>query len=125
MSVPEKLKHMKVTPEVVQTIYLDEIAGRLADLMEELRLQRGEGIVEPYEIVVGPQGYLLDTNLPWISVSIFNDGPDEVRVGVNKDWADGTLKKGDKLDVNMGARVIDKIYLESEGTATVRIFAKR
>jgi len=51
--------------------------------------------------------------MPWISFSLFNDGPDPVYVAVNEDEAssEGPISRGEQMSVDMGTRLIDKVIL--------------
>jgi len=116
----------KVTPEVFQSIMLDEIAGRLAKIQEHLEKQVASGYVVSTSVSVTDEP--IEVNLGvWVKATLFNDGDDGVYVYNTRQMPntrDAALKKGDSLPIDKGERTTDRFYLvcKSGETATVRIF---
>ena len=112
---------MSVTVTRTPTALLDMIKSLLA-------MQVSEGVVEPRTVSVDEKGIDVSGTAPWLTATIFNDGPDSVYVSVN-DGEQGELKAGESLriDFEKSKRKIEVIHLIcSKGkTASVRIFAKR
>jgi len=82
-----------VRPEVIQTILLDEIAGRLAEIQEFLRKMEPKGfIIEREEKVVGIDGIWIDfvEEYPYtllFSATFYNKGTERVYIAINQDLA--------------------------------------
>lgn len=69
--------------------------------------------------------------MPWRSLDIINDGPDDVFVAINQDMRyseEAPLKTGESLNLDFSAATVDWMVLKTEtgssDTATVRIFAQ-
>lgn len=66
--------------------------------------------------------------MPWISFSLFNDGPDAIYISVNEDVADmdTPINKGEPFQADMGKRKIDKVLIvcAAGGHSSVRLYAK-
>ena len=116
----------KVTPEVFQSIMLDEIAGRLASIQDHMEKQVPAGFIVSTSVSVTDEPTEVNLGV-WNKATLFNDGPDDVYVyNVRQlpDTIDAPLKKGDSLPIDKVERTTDRVYpvcLSGE-TATVRIF---
>lgn len=126
---PEKLR---VPPEAFLAVQLDEIAGRLADIHEAIQRQVPEGLKEEVEVEV--EGTTLVPvrariiKPPYFRASVFNDGPDNVYVLLNKEKAEAyrqsPLKEGDKLDIDTTEGKIHALFFACESedkTASIRV----
>ena len=138
----EREKPGPVSPEVLQTIYLDEIAGRLEELgviltalgsltlrMEQQMEKISVGRMRPF-----PKTITGDTIERWEviddvgrkcnSATIYNDGPESVYIALN-DIRDGfqEIKEGESLDFSFKHPVIEMFFFKSTsgGTASLRI----
>lgn len=119
----------KVTPEVVMIVYLDEIAGRIAQLNEKIDLLIPEGHIRGIVIPVtdAPQR-LGETD--WYSADLFNDGEGDVYIfdeyELPRIGADAPLKKGESLKVDLKAKTGTQKYIvcPSGQSASVRVFRK-
>ena len=111
---------MSISITRTPTTLLDRIERLLA-------MQVSEGVMEVRSISVDDKGVYV-YGAPWMTASIFNDGPDPVYISVN-DGDHGELKAGESLrvDFEKSRRKIEVVHLIcSEGkNASVRIFAKR
>lgn len=115
-------KSVTVVPEVVQTILLDEIAERLRSI--ENMLQKPVG--EAYFIMVTVSG-LEEIDFiskhpftPLYSITIFNDGPDEVYPSINTLQKTTPIKPNESVKFDCQAPRIRKLYLYVNGTASIR-----
>jgi hypothetical protein len=121
----------KVTPEVLQTILLDEIAGRLAEIYESMQEERAEGVVEPIEpiSVTEEPRRVVALFKPWFDVTVVNDGPDDVWVMVNteKSFEWHRVPKDETYKVDMKRGIIKDVLLKCEPskTASVRLVGAR
>jgi hypothetical protein len=116
----------KVTPEVLQSILLDEVAGKLSDVIELLKQQIPSGHIVSSSVFVTDEPVEVNLGL-WVKTTLYNDGPDDIYVYNNRQFPstqDAALKMGDSLPVDKGRRTAERFYLvcASGGTATVRIF---
>jgi hypothetical protein len=116
----------KVSPEVFQTVLLDEIAERLLHLEELLAKPRGcvypiRVAVEKLTIIDFVRGYPY-TRL--FAITLFNDGPDSVYPSVNDYQKHTPLNTGESLTLEYHSPRIEKLILDvDEGkTANVRGF---
>ena len=135
------LKERPYVAQVIQTQLLNDIAGIL---YEQLAVEKDAipDLVRKYQFDVNSTILELNSDklpsLPWISMTLFNDGADPVHVYVN-DYGmesvyelklnqiptDPPLGAGDTFQLDMRASKINKVFLvcDQGKTATVRIFA--
>jgi len=133
------LKERPYVAQVIQTQLLNDIAGIL---YEQLAVTKDAipDLMRKYEFNVDDEVIELSADklpsLPWISMTVFNDGGDPVHIYVN-DYGteslyymsqaptDPPLGAGDTLQVEMRASKIKKVFLvcDQGKTASVRIFA--
>ena len=115
----------RMPADVMQVIKLDDIEGVLEEILEAIRSTTPYGDVTGR--VVQVSGYER-VDLMAYSVSIYNDGPDEVYIGVNRPALRGeavpVLKAGEDINVDMrrrdGIRFLS-LRTDDGKTATVRI----
>ena len=137
----------KVTPEVLQIIYLDEIASRLADLqatMESLELrvldvheiqkaEITEGILEGAEINVTDQLKSVQRESgykdKWYEMTIFSDGADDVYVSSveTRHGKPLIIKDTDqlKLTAKTGTKKTVWVWCKKGESATIRVGFER
>ena len=72
----------KVTPEVMMIVYLDEIAGRLAELQDTLAEVTTEGTLRGVALTINDRPQIIPILARHISVR--NNGPNSVYVNQNK-----------------------------------------
>lgn len=104
----------RLSPEQMQIVLLDEIAGRLAD-------QISKGLMNSKSFTVGTDWYPLIGG--WVSATIYNDGDADVYIrlrnetGQDTPWAEGEapLKKGENLSLDLSG----KKHKTEEGTPTI------
>ena len=114
----------KVTQEVLQSILLDEIAGRLAKIQEHLEKQVPEGNIFPIGLIANttPQKIVLT-----FSATIFNDGAADIYIldrNRTLDSSDQPLKVSEGLEIDHREKGQYEHWIATAaGTATVRIFA--
>ena len=117
----------KVSPEVMQTIQLDEIAGRLADLTRLLEREEPSG--DLVSGVVSITDVPLEVNIgEWVRVTLFNNsGGSNVYIYNTRmpaDTNDAYLAGGESISQNNSRQTRKRFYLvcAAAGTATVRWF---
>lgn len=118
----------RLSPDQIMVYYLDEIAGRLADLI-------AQGSLSSKAFVVDTSWYPLATG--WSSCTIYNDGDADVYVrlrndaGLDTPWAEGEapLKSGENLSIDLRGKKSKAEegtpsiwFVCKEGTANMRIF---
>lgn len=133
------LKERPYVAAVIQTQLLNDIAGIL---YEQLAVEKDAipDLLRKYQFDVDSTVLELNEDkmpsMPWISVTIFNDGLNPVHIYIN-DYGmesvyelnqiptDPPLGAGDTLQLDMRAPKIKKIFMvcDQGETATVRIFA--
>ena len=128
-----------IDPSILQTILLDEIAGRLEDLGEltqqfrdiatliEKQMPRiPEGVTYPIELTIKGNvitEYAIEDepdagSRPWLSATIYSDGPDNCWVRANN--VVGRFQKftdGEAVDIDFKAPLLKKLYFKC-GSAT-------
>jgi len=132
-----------VSPDVLQVIYLDEIAGRLEELGELTKalgylVQRMEaqmekapvGVMRPFDKTITGDTIVRwdlidDVGRPCTMATIYNDGDDDVYVCLN-DLRDGfqKVKKSESLPFDFhGNALIQRFFFKSTagGEAALRI----
>lgn len=124
-------RQKRIEPGVLQTALLDEIAGRLLSLETLTRKEVPFGAVEPIEpITVTDQGRLVEAHYgPWHSVTMINDGKQDVLAVVNtkKSFEEHRVVSGETYTVNMLRPLIHDVLLKCERglTSTVRFVGAR
>ena len=133
------LKERPYVAQVIQTQLLNDIAGIL---YEQLAVEKDAipDHMRKYEFVVSDSILEISADklpsLPWISMTIFNDGADPVHIYIN-DYGmesiyylnqvptDPPLAAGDTFQIDMRAPKIKKVFLVCNrgNSASVRIFA--
>jgi len=119
----------KVSPSVIQTILLDEIAGKLGVMLDRMQEAEQGGMLHPMTRTVTNvlQEWICTPH--WYSVTIINDGPNPVYVDVNRQ--DNAINLVTPLNItenvviNYNKPKIETLYLRCQPaqTATVRMFA--
>jgi len=117
--------------DVLQAALLDEIADRLLNIQRMVSEEKPEGVVEPIEpvSVTDSARRVVAPVKPWFSVSIVNDGPNDVYAIVNTeksfDWH--RIPVGETYKVDMKRPIIKDILLKCEPgeKASVRVVGSR
>ena len=120
-----------MTPVVIMALdLLEEIADRLRAIETTLAEDRASGRVKQYAFsAVGRhQVMVADAIHRWLSISIVNDGPDDVFIASLEATEDlpVRMKKNEKLDIDFKRGVAGLVYVScADGeSASGRIFAK-
>jgi hypothetical protein len=116
---------------VIQTQILYDVAGMIEEVAEKLEraLAKPKGLTYPINILVDKLTVIDFVKgapyTPLFSITIYNDGPDEVYPSVNEHQRIAPLKPGESLNIELGAQGIERLYLDvDEGKkASVRAFA--
>jgi len=136
MSEQKDLTNRPYVQQAIQTQILYDLASMVEELLDLTRKQIPIGEVMSFKITVGDKDEILDEvptySFPWMGFTIVNDGPSPVYFSINRRGVQSTamstpIEPGDQLDIDLGARVIRMLSLRCppNGTATVRIYAKR
>ena len=116
----------KVTPEVLQTITLMEIAERLAGLHDMLAKRVPEGVIYPIAFTAST---IAKRIVLIFSATVYNDGAADIYIletNRNLSSDDTPLKSGELLSIDHKERGQYQHWVKTlAGTATVRIFALR
>lgn len=115
----------KVSPEALQTILLDEISSRLADIHSELIAQTPKGNLYTLPVNVSTLGIKV---VLLYTATIYNDGPADIYVlrDYNRelDASDVPLKMTDSLIIDLKRQTNKTYWLKTKAaTASARIFA--
>jgi len=123
-----KLEMTAPKVDVLQTILLDEISGKLGDLIELINSTIPSGGIVTIKIDLGAGEdkiiyYDSYAPHPFFSATIINDGDGAIYFGVNARYdTDNILYKGDILPIDMKKSAIRFFHIKSIDTATtVRI----
>lgn len=120
----------KASPEAVNIILLDEIAGKLGVMLERQMEAEQGGMLHPMTLAVTNvlQEWICSPH--WYSVTVINDGPvNPVYIDVNREANAvnlGTpLNLAENVVINYNKPKIERIYLRClpAQTAAVRLFA--
>jgi len=118
----------KVSPEAMQIILLDEIAGRLADLKKHMEWAQQGGMIHPLSETITAAMYERTCSPPWYSATIFNDGPNPVYPDVNRDNNARNLitplNMGDQMTMDFEQPKIKVLFMRCAvgQTANIRLF---
>jgi hypothetical protein len=100
--------------EVLQTQILYDIAGMLDDVGK--LLAKPMGYTHPIKVTVSELTIIDFVNgapySPLFSITIFNDGPDEVYPSVNTYQKLTSLKYGESLTIEFHTSRIERLYLD-------------
>lgn len=127
----------RVSPDVLQTILLDEISGRLEDLtdiMDSLRdliaREKFQGRVDVITLAATSTAACLDVldrwhKSPLATAYLTNDGPNSVLIGINNPFPWMTIKSSETrtIDHTKAREKIERIFYKcaSGETASVRV----
>lgn len=127
----------KVSPEALQVMYLDEIAGKLSDAIERL-LEMGDQLDKMPKVPVGEtEDFLFNATAsekqltfttPFFAAQINNDGPNGAYFGINKNSSrQAPLLAGEQIAIDLHDAKLKFISFvcDSGNTARLRIFAVR
>jgi hypothetical protein len=95
-------RNARVRPDVLSAALLDEIAERLYKL--EQLLAKPKGFIHPINITVS--GYVVIDFVrefpftPMFSITIFNEGPNDLYIGLNTTQWKTPLKPGDNINIS-------------------------
>jgi len=115
---------------VLQTQILYDVAGMIEEALERLEkgLAKPRGLTFPVKVFVDKL-VVIDfvkglPHAPLFSITIYNDGPDEVYPSLNEHQRIAPLKPGESLNIGLGTPEIERLYLDvDEGKkASVRVF---
>ena len=120
----------KQIPPDIRIVLLDEISGKLSDLIELTKRQIPLGIVKPMKFTIGTSLKTIDLTKQAgghkaVGVTIINDGPDSLYYAVNQYIVDKDfeLKVDSVIPINFGVPVIEVITFISDGTSNVKLIA--
>lgn len=129
---PDEDKELVMHPELLSVALLDEIAGRLMRLEEIEKKRDPQGFVDAIEpIAVTDQiQYVSPPRIsPWFSVTVINDGGDDMWVLVNpsQNPTPHHVLSGETYNVDMRLGVIEmlQLYCDPGDTTTVRLVGVR
>lgn len=115
----------KVTPEVMMIVYLDEIAGRIAELQETISDITREGELTSYSLNITASPTKIPLTCRYFS--LHNDGASSIYVFQSKMKPlsrDAEIKISGELKLDFGIVRQRDFYIvcASGGSATIRIF---
>jgi len=121
-------KMPKVTPELMMIVYLDEIAGRLAELQEQMASMTADGYLNSAVYAVTDEPVRVAFVAMYLS--LHNDGPDEVYLLNAKGKpmvTDACIKRGGevKIDLKTKRQITYYLVCNSGETASVRFYFVR
>lgn len=126
----ERKVDAKASPEVVQTILLDEIAGKLGVMLDRMQEAEQGGMLHPMTLAATNVLQEWVCSPHWYSVTIINDGPvNPVYIDVNREAnavnLNTPLNVTENVVINYNKPKIERIYLRCQPaqTAAVRLFA--
>jgi len=119
----------KISPEAYQSIMLDEIAGRLADIMEHMKETTPEGVDFPIAdvLVSGTSVVNFVKNYPYRKIRsldpVFNKGPNTAYIRVNEEAKEIPIENREDIRVIRPKATIEYITLRVAAgeTATLRM----
>ncbi len=95
------------------------------EILNILKKMLAEGYVVQINVDVSGQveiDFEREYGVKLMDISLFNDGPDDIYVSVNKPEFKTPVRRGESITLPFRAKVIKKIYIYSSGSAHVRGF---
>ena len=118
----------RIDPQVASFIFQAVTAAQLAKMrkLEESKIPIG---APTFEWTITTTTMRIDLANPWISFSLRNDGPGNVKIRINTLEGDisreTTIDSGEVMSRDFKYPVVTKLYLVTESdTATVRVYAE-
>ena len=114
----------QVTPEVMMIVYLDEIAGRQAELLEEFSKLTTDGELKSYVFNITDKPFLFVFIAK--QITLHNNGTDAIYILPRKGKPSGgeaSISRNGELSLDMNIRRSRKFWLvcDTGQTATVKI----
>ena len=133
--IPSTVKNPRIPTDIANFIALDDLMVLQAITVERMdKLTRLEESKIPigaptFEWIITTTTKRVDLANPWISFSLHNDGPGNVKVRINTlegNMSDETtVDSGEVLNRDFDYPIITRLYLVTESsTATVRVHAE-
>ena len=115
----------RLDPRALQTVLLDEVAGRLADVTNLLARQLPKGVVENYSLNVSGSNWQRISSIlePWFSVSIVNTSllyPAYIKIN-DKKTKEYSLLPGNTYHVDLKQAKIKNVYYRASDSGAVQI----
>jgi len=115
--------------DVFQAILLDEIANNIKKLTNLIELTIPKGIIETYEKTATTTQKIIrpPAGKKWISVSIFNKGPNTAKLGINVGYVNAiTVEKNKSFNIDTKVPRISEVNFKAEtGTTSLVIICVR
>lgn len=118
-------KAVSLRPGATNTLYLDEITRKLANIERLLEEEAPQGRVIPQELTLTNDEEELEIRAiaarPVFSALIINDGPGGIYYGVNRDPPLAQIKSGESEKIDFARPRLSYLTIKAVGTATTRI----
>ena len=115
----------RLDPKIFQAIQLDEIAQGIKKLVKLTALTLPEGITESYEVIAttSTREVRPPVGKKWIKVSVFNKGPETVKVGINVGSVNAVkIEANRSYEIDMKVPRIEYVnYKTDSGEANITI----
>ncbi len=118
----------RIDPSVISFIFQAASTAQLVKLrkLEESKIPTG---AVSFEWTITTTTKRIDLGYPWISFSLHNDGPGNVRMRINTLRGDisreTTIDSGEVISRDFNYPIVTRLYLVTEsGTAIVRVYAE-
>lgn len=119
----------KITPEAHQSIMLDEIAGRLADLMDHIKETTPEGVDFPISDVLVTNITIINfvKEYPYRKIRsldpIFNKGPNTAYIRINEETKEIPVEDRESIRITRPKPTIEYITVRvaTDESATIRM----
>ena len=117
----------RVDPGVMQFVIQMAIASQQVRIRKLLESKQSVGTQSLKRTVTTTTLEL--TGLHWNSLSLINDGTDDVYIGTNEDGLHDVedlvpVKQNETINIDLGGTLIYTIYLKSAGSSSVRVHGK-
>jgi len=126
--IGEMVKERPYVAQLIQVQILYDLAGMMEDLLDTTKSMVPEGKTIPREYIVPSTRALeidhkLESSLPWRSIDVTNNGPDELYVTINENRVveKAPLLKGESMSIDFRAPRIGRIILSSVGSSSVKV----
>lgn len=127
--VEEMVRNRPAALKWMQIQILFDMANFLEDLKDTTTamIPKGDWLPRTYDVTTSLTviDYKTESSLPWFGCQITNDGPNVLRVSINKESM-GTkttieLAKGEKIEIDLKVANLHLLYMESDGESHVRV----
>ena len=123
----QKLEKTAPKPDTLMIVLLDEISGKLEDLLDLVKGTIPDGVTVPIKLSLSKNEekrivYSDYTPKPFYSITIYNEGDGAILFGINSSYdPESILYRGEQYSVDMKSNKIYYIHIKALDDTTIRM----